>query len=318
MSEVLASSPEFVFDVAAGSVGGFMSKAIDYPFDTAKVLLQTQTTQAPKYSGTFDCLQQSVKQKGFISLYNGISSRLLGSMAENAVCFLAYAGIKRELLRHKQQLHADSSQQVQLSYWDLSLAGAGSGALVSFVMTPVELLKCRLQVSSQLPTPLYASSWDCLVKTVRHSGLTGLYQGHMSTMYREVPGNFCWYLTYELCCDVMMPLVGATCRDDLSVGVHMAAGAAAGVMYWAAIFPVDTVKSVLQTAVPNTAVAPESSALSTQVLTFRQALKKIYQEQGWRGLYRGFGVTALRAAPANAILFAAYEQTVHFLKNKNT
>ena len=312
---------EFIIDVAGGSVGGFMSKAIDYPFDTAKVLLQTQkkpststastaaVTKIRHYTGTWDCIQHSIQTNGFTSLYKGIGSRLLGSMVENAVCFLSYASIKRELLRYKQQLEGNDS--TKLSYLDLSIAGAGSGAAVSFVMTPVELIKCRLQVSAQLPTPIYRSSWDCLVKTIQRSQRPGssllkrlsggLYQGHMSTMVREVPGNFGWYLTYEIACDAISNSLDIP-RDELPVRAHMTAGAIAGVMYWATIFPVDTVKSVLQTQQTDT----NSS--------FKQAFQSIYKEQGIRGLYRGFGATALRAAPANAMLFAGYEQTVQFLK----
>jgi len=309
MAELLVASPEFVFDIAAGSVGGFCSKALDYPFDTAKVLLQTQTKDATvQYKGTFDCLQQAIQQKGFISLYSGIGSRLLGSMAENAVCFLAYAGIKRTLQQQQQHGHKLSELSV------VSLAGAGSGAVVSFVMTPVELIKCRMQVSSQLPTPLYKGSIDCMIQTVRKDGgLRALYRGHTSTMCREVPGNLFWYLTYEVCCNALTPIVGATSRDDLPVRAHMAAGAAAGVAYWAAIFPVDTVKSVLQTS--STSSQAADGALIQRPPTFAQAGRTLYQQQGMRGLYRGFGVTALRAAPANAVLFAAYEQTVTFLKN---
>ena len=325
MSEIVAVSPELSFEIAAGSVGGFCSKALDYPFDTAKVLLQTQHVSsraadapAPKqYTGTLDCLQQSVKEKGFTSLYSGIGSRLLGSMAENAVCFLAYGTIKKQLLVQKEQQQqqaasheTDKQQPVKLSLLDLSIAGAGAGAIVSFIMTPIELIKCRLQVSSQLPTPLYRGSVDCLRQTVKQEGiLRGLYKGHLSTIYREVPGNFCWYLTYELVCDALATALACP-REQLPVQAHMVGGAAAGVMYWAAIFPVDTVKSVLQTS-----CGTQTSGSLAVSMSFQQTLKRIYQERGIRGLYRGFGVTAVRAAPANAVLFAGYEQTVQFLKN---
>lgn len=132
-----------------------------------------------------------------------------------------------------------------------------------------------------------------------------------------------------------------TRKEDLPVQAHMTAGAAAGVMYWAAIFPIDTVKSVLQTttsaAVATTTLPADTKnnhgaittpTTTTQVMTvshhhhnnspssFAQVLKQMYQQQGIRGLYRGFGVTALRAAPANAVLFAGYEQTVQFLKKE--
>eukprot|EP00584_Thalassiosira_punctigera_P012062 CAMPEP_0172557048 /NCGR_PEP_ID=MMETSP1067-20121228/71149_1 /TAXON_ID=265564 ORGANISM="Thalassiosira punctigera, Strain Tpunct2005C2" /NCGR_SAMPLE_ID=MMETSP1067 /ASSEMBLY_ACC=CAM_ASM_000444 /LENGTH=61 /DNA_ID=CAMNT_0013346027 /DNA_START=76 /DNA_END=258 /DNA_ORIENTATION=- len=34
-------------DFIAGTVGGFSGKLLDYPFDTVKVLLQTQNSLAP-------------------------------------------------------------------------------------------------------------------------------------------------------------------------------------------------------------------------------------------------------------------------------
>ena len=52
-------------DFIAGTVGGFAGKLIDYPFDTVKVLLQTQhvgasgEAVAPRYTGAFDCLVQT-------------------------------------------------------------------------------------------------------------------------------------------------------------------------------------------------------------------------------------------------------------------
>jgi hypothetical protein len=152
---------------------------------------------------------------------------------------------------------------------------------------------------------------DCVLKTYQEAGIAGgLFKGHMSTMYREVPGNLAWFAIYELACDALASQL-ETNRDDLPVRAHMAAGAAAGVAYWAAIYPVDSVKSVLQTQMHP----PVAGDLTTLPTNFRQALSSIYQEQGLRGLYRGFGVTALRAAPANAVLFAGYEQTQQFLKS---
>jgi hypothetical protein len=58
----MSEDPWYV-DFIAGTVGGFAGKLIDYPFDTIKVLLQTQTigpngtTVPPKYTGAWDCLR---------------------------------------------------------------------------------------------------------------------------------------------------------------------------------------------------------------------------------------------------------------------
>ena len=48
-------------EFVAGTLGGFAGKLLDYPFDTVKVLLQTQsvdpgTGKPTQYSSTMDCI----------------------------------------------------------------------------------------------------------------------------------------------------------------------------------------------------------------------------------------------------------------------
>ena len=141
---------ESVADFIAGTGGGFIGKLFDYPFDTVKVLLQTQDVvgyKGPKYSGALHCLKHTVETGGVLSLYKGISSPLLGSMAENAVLFLSY-GIFKTLLGGQEA----AARGEDLSLFRLSLAGAGAGAVVPCVLTPVELVKCRLQVQNSINT----------------------------------------------------------------------------------------------------------------------------------------------------------------------
>ena len=39
----------------------------------------------------------------------------------------------------------------------------------------------------------------------------------------------------------------------------------------------------------------------------------MYRNEGYAGLYRGWGVTVMRAAPAHALIFACYEETLKWL-----
>lgn len=55
---------EFIAGGVAGSVGIF----IGFPFDLIKVKLQAFPS---KYKTAMDCLRQSVKQEGWLGLYNG-------------------------------------------------------------------------------------------------------------------------------------------------------------------------------------------------------------------------------------------------------
>ena len=78
--------------------------------------------------------------------------------------------------------------------------------------------------------------------------------------------------------------------------------ALAGVGYWTAFYPADTVKSMIQTN-------PEYFGKG-----FTETMRHVYRKEGVRGLYRGWGVTAARAAPAHALTFAVYEQTMTLLQ----
>lgn len=138
-------------DIAFGSIAGFFGKIVEHPFDTIKVRLQTQPfadgVQQLNYRGPVDCARQSIKQDGFWGLYRGISSPLVGSMLENAVLFVAYNQIQK--LINSASGNVDSSA-ASLSLKQKALAGALSGTAVSLVLTPVELVKCQLQVDSCL------------------------------------------------------------------------------------------------------------------------------------------------------------------------
>lgn len=320
-------------DFVAGTVGGFSGKLLDYPFDTVKVLLQTQNSldspakpsapsssiknsitssplhktienvklkpppssaPQPVYRGAIHCLTHTIQTRGFLALYKGLPAPLLGSMAENAVLFLSYGEVKRLL---------GETPQKELSLLQLSLAGAAAGGITSFVLNPFEVIKCQMQVmnsdavASSGNGRKYNGFIDCVIQTVKNEGIAkGLYRGQMSLMLREIPGNFCWYGVYEGVCYSQIPEGGS--KRDLGPSTHLIGGAAAGVAYWTAFYPADTVGSQLRA---NPAYASRG---------FMEIFLDIYKKEGVAGLYRGWGITAMRAAPAHALIFAMYEQTV--------
>ena len=83
--------------------------------------------------------------------------------------------------------------------WKYVLAGGGSGCCSTCVLTPVELVKCRLQAQIGAPAPaagappLFTGPIDVITRTVRAEGVAGLFRGNLSTLAREVPGNMAWF-----------------------------------------------------------------------------------------------------------------------------
>lgn len=61
---------------------------------------------------------------------------------------------------------------------------------------------------------------------------------------REIPGNMAWFGSYETFCRLLTK--EGQKRSDLSPVMTAAAGALGGVGYWGSMFPIDTVKSKMQ------------------------------------------------------------------------
>eukprot|EP01017_Pseudomicrothorax_dubius_P025841 TRINITY_DN2834_c0_g1_i2.p1 TRINITY_DN2834_c0_g1~~TRINITY_DN2834_c0_g1_i2.p1 ORF type:complete len:117 (-),score=19.51 TRINITY_DN2834_c0_g1_i2:10-360(-) len=90
-----------------------------------------------------------------------------------------------------------------------------------------------------------------------------------------------------------------TRRDHKRINV-LASGAIAGYLYWFAVFPIDVVKSRIQS---DSFTAPKYQGML-------DCFRKSFQEGGYRVFYKGFAICLLRAGPVNAGNFFFYEETM--------
>ena len=276
---------------------------IEYPFDTIKVRLQSQPDYAPlRYAGPLDCFRQSLRAEGLAGLYRGISAPLLGAAIETSSLFFSYR-IAQDAL---QATLLPPTQGIPLPLGALVACGAASGAFTSLLLTPIELIKCKMQVpvSSSLrgPGPL-----SIITSIFRHHGLFGFWHGQLGTLIRETGGSAAWFGSYEgvsaLFRKYNAPSTFTTSSSKnqavLPTWQQMVAGAAAGMSYNFMFFPADTIKSRMQTE--------EVVGIGGR-RTFWASGTALWRQQGLRGLYRGCGITVARAAPSSAFIFAIYER----------
>eukprot|EP01064_Diplonema_japonicum_P015010 TRINITY_DN2277_c2_g1_i1.p1 TRINITY_DN2277_c2_g1~~TRINITY_DN2277_c2_g1_i1.p1 ORF type:complete len:289 (+),score=72.18 TRINITY_DN2277_c2_g1_i1:50-916(+) len=275
-----------VKDVTAGTISGMCSKLIEYPFDTVKVRLHTDTTG--RYKGALDCLKSTFSEEGLKGIYRGVGSPIAGAMAENATLFWAYGMAQRNV-----KSYYNMGEKDQLSLTQLALCGSASGVAVSHVLSPVERVKCLMQLQEiGLTKTKYSNFVQCAIGTIKEGGIANLYKGHTSMLLRELPGNAAWYGCYESFCKLFCNYRSCT-KDDLPSSYIALAGALGGCAYWSAFFPADVVGSRMRGA---------------DATSFSATFKEIYATQGVRGLYNGWGITMIRAFPANAAIFAVYEK----------
>lgn len=193
--------------------------------------------------------------------------------------------------------HAPSSSWSNTSTLaPLAMASAFSGMCISFVLSPFELIKCRLQAG-------YArSTAECLRLTVQGEGYKGLARGVTGTLAREIPGNAIFFTAYEA-------LRTASPRTESPVHEFFSSilcGGTAGVLMWSSVFPIDLAKSRVQTAIPGT---------SLYNFGLLQHARRALQIGGTRALYAGFSTTVVRAFPANAAQWLVWEMAMRHVRN---
>ncbi|MFS8022500.1 putative mitochondrial carrier domain superfamily [Helianthus anomalus] len=291
-------------DLAAGTVGGVAQLVVGHPFDTIKVKLQSQPTplpgQLPKYSGAIDAVKKTLAAEGASGLYKGMGAPLATVAAFNALLFTV-RGQMETLLRSAPGAPLTVNQQF--------VAGAGAGVAVSFLATPTELIKCRLQAqgsgaaivaeagAAATAAVKYGGPIDVAKQVLRsEGGIRGLYKGLFPTLAREVPGNAAMFGVYEA---LKQYMAGGTDTSGLGRGSLMLAGGLAGGAFWVSVYPTDVVKSVIQ-------IDDYKNPKYTGSI---DAFKKIVKSEGIGGLYKGFGPAMARSVPANAACFLAYEIT---------
>lgn len=298
-------------DIAYGSAAGIVGKVVEYPFDTVKVRLQSQPDHLPlRYTGPLDCFKQSLAHDGVRSLYRGVSAPLVGAALETASLFWTYT-LAQELLQYSRIVATPTdgggTGVGKLPLGALVSAGAMAGATTSLILTPIELVKCRMQVPLQSP---YDSSLSVraglafktlgplavVADVYRTEGMAGFWRGQLGTLLRETGGSAAWFGSYEALSLYFKQRPRDPDNESIPLWQQMTSGAIAGMAYNFIFFPADTIKSKIQTG-ELTSVKPK----------FTNVGKELYRSHGLRGLYRGCGITVARSAPSSALIFTVYE-----------
>lgn len=284
-------------------MAGIAGKFIEYPFDTVKVRLQSQPDTLPlRYTGPLDCFQQSFRAEGIRGLYRGISAPLAGAAVETGSLFFSYR-LTQEILQ-ATVFPASST----LPFSALLICGATSGAFTSLLLTPIELIKCKMQVpvsgGQKGPGPL-----SIIASVFRHSGVLGFWRGQMGTLIRETGGSAAWFGGYEGVSSLFRKYSHSNAGEQFSLPIYqqMIAGATAGVSYNFMFYPADTIKSRMQTE--DISLSKTESGRRT----FWSVGRALWKQQGLQGMYRGCGITVGRSAPSSAFIFSIYEGLRHYI-----
>jgi solute carrier family 25 carnitine/acylcarnitine transporter 20/29 len=220
-----------------------------------------------------------------------------------AVSFWGY-DVGKDIVRATSTVSPDGS----LSIAQISAAGFFSAIPMTAITAPFERVKVILQVQGQKTLapgekPKYAGGLDVVRQLYREGGIRSVFRGSAATLARDGPGSAAYFAAYEYIKRKLTPRDPVTGKESgkLSLTAVTCAGAAAGVAMWVPVFPIDTVKSRLQTAEGN--------------VTLGGVVRELYGKGGLKAFFPGFGPAIARAIPANAATFLGVE-LAHQTMNK--
>jgi solute carrier family 25 (mitochondrial carnitine/acylcarnitine transporter), member 20/29 len=298
-------------DLIAGGVAGSASVIVGHPFDTIKVRIQTSS------GGSLTSMATSFG--GISSLFRGMAAPLVSASAVNALIFSSYGASSRYWEEHfATQRSLKEEEETGHDPWQKSFfCGSFAGLVQCVVICPSEHVKCRLQIQHGAGTAhiIYKGPLQATTSILRSHGISGLFRGWWVTVWREVPAFGLYFSNYDYCKDRVTNFLadhaGLKEEDDVPHSHLWAssalAGGISGCVTWAVIYPFDVIKSRIQTAPMDTAL--EKRRMWT-------VGRSLVVQHGWRYMFRGLGITLIRAFPVNGIIFPVYEFTLLHLSGE--
>ena len=306
-------------ETVAGLIAGGVGKIVEHPLDTVKVRLQEEPGH---YRNAVDCCRRMLNEEGRSSFYRGVWPPLVVSAYEHAFTFVVYNAalgwVEERRLGALGLGNTNGNNGGRTDFTSLEarskmpltthvLAGAGSGLISAHVLTPAEFIKCRQQQRTSSPELGGGGSASIGVKQLLgNGGWRHLFDGHVATVAREVPGTAAWFCFYEAGLRFFTgslftgqnnsAAADVKSSDDLPNSTVALCGGFAGVAYWTVFYPADVVKTRMQ-------LSPKVCSLG-----FRRCLVQVYRQEGVRALYSGWSCMALSAFPSNAAIFLVYEK----------
>jgi len=291
-------------DLTAGTTGGIAQVLVGQPFDIVKVRMQTSAKGT--YSGMLDCAGGILRNEGPLAFYKGTLTPLLGIGACVSIQFGILEYTKRYFTAQNIQSGKGATQAAALSTPQLLVAGSLAGLGNGFVSGPVEHIRIRLQTQSNT-NPVYRGPFDAIKKISSKYGIRGIFKGQNITFLREAMGYGVYFWAYEKLVQREMAQKGIL-REQISLGRTILYGAAAGYALWGVIYPIDMVKSRMQTD----GFSPSDGQKYRSSL---HCVRTVWKSEGISAFTRGLGPTLIRSPFANGATFLGFEMASRLLNS---
>lgn len=288
--------------IVAGSLSGITSTALVYPFDVLRTKMQSSAQVASvEAQGPRHVLSQTWQHGGFRALYTGVTLPLAAQAVYKATVFSTNQLCQRAILEYRTlecQKLGIQCPPITLTMPELFVCGFVGGAInAAAFVTPVEFVRNQLivqhtkLVSGQISAIAMTGPLDVIRSTIASQGVAGLWRGMALTVARDSLGCGFFFVSMAYCRKALTKK-----GEQVGLAVTVLSGVCAGLGFWAAALPLDTVKTWVQ----------DGSSFSAPDAVFESIAR-----HGWLGtlqrLGTGWQMAFGRGAPSAVITICTYE-----------
>ncbi|TVU05120.1 hypothetical protein EJB05_48271 [Eragrostis curvula] len=285
-----------VAEFVSGAMAGAMAKAVLAPLET----IRTRMVVGVGSKQIFGSFVEIIEQNGWQGLWAGNAINMLRIIPTQAIELGTFECVKRSMTSAQKKWKEDGCPKIQIGDLKIELplhllspiaiGGAAAGIVSTLACHPLEVLKDRLTVNREA----YPSIAIAINKIYRTDGIGGLYAGLFPTLVGMLPYSTCYYFMYET---IKTSYCRAKKKKSLNRPELLVIGAISGLTASTISFPLEVARKRLMVGALQGKCPPHMIA----------ALAEVFQEEGFKGLYRGWAASSLKVMPTSGITWMFYE-----------
>jgi solute carrier family 25 (mitochondrial citrate transporter), member 1 len=222
-----------------------------------------------------------VAERGFLGLYRGLSSLLIGTVPKTSLRFGVFGKIKDVFKDEKGSMTPARTL----------LAGMATGLVeATMVVTPVETMKTLLISDQNSAKPRFRGLFHGARTIVAEQGLAGIYKGWTPTAAKQMGNQGIRFTSYEAIKDMLR-----TDGKPLHPTSLMLAGGGAGFISVILTMPFDVVKTRMQ------------GVDAAKYAGTGDCVKRILADEGVLAFWKGMAARLPRVVFGQSITLAGYD-----------
>ncbi|VDK35281.1 unnamed protein product [Taenia asiatica] len=286
-------------DAIAGSLSGFSVRALTQPLDVLKIRFQLQVESISYrnggyYQGISQAFRRIIEEEGVCALWKGhLAGQFLSTIFTSSEFFFFHTFSDWSVNRHHCNRTAVND----------AVSGGMAGGMTTFICQPIDVLRTRL--AGQGYIRVYRGFFHGVQQMLVNEGPTSFWRGLAPSLILIVPQNAIAFATY-----------GGLKRwfggfQNSSVLLTLFSGAVAGCLARSAVYPLDVVKKRFQAvgfeeARRHFGRLPARSNSEWGLVT-ADCLCRIYLEEGFMGIFKGWTPAMLKAGVSTGLTFTFFE-----------